>query len=129
MGHQRDYSEGVAEVVDEEVRRLIENAHDEAWEILVENRDVLDHLVLELLEKETLDKAELADVFAGVRKRPEREVWLSSSRRPVSDRPPVSSPTERLAPERLERQRLVRRTATRRARAWSCPPVDEGRVD
>ena len=45
MGHQRDYSEEVAGVVDEEVRRLIETAHDEAWEILVENRDVLDDLV------------------------------------------------------------------------------------
>ena len=42
MGHQRDYSEEVAGVVDEEVKRLIETAHDEAWEILVDNRDVLD---------------------------------------------------------------------------------------
>ena len=64
MGHQRDYSEEVAGVVDEEVRRLIEAAHDEAWEILVENRDVLDDLVLELLEKETLDKAQVAEIFA-----------------------------------------------------------------
>ena len=45
MGHQRDYSEEVAGIVDEEVRRFIENAHDEAWEILVENRAVLDRLV------------------------------------------------------------------------------------
>src|SRR5262249_58662253 len=87
-----DYSEGIAEVVDEEVRRLIENAHDEAWHILVDNRDVLDNLVLQLLEKETLDKAEVAEVFATVRKRPEREVWLSSSTRPVSDLPPVAFP-------------------------------------
>ena len=42
MGHQRDYSEEVAGVVDEEVKRLIETAHDEAWEILVDNRDILD---------------------------------------------------------------------------------------
>ena len=70
MGHQRDYSEEVAGVVDEEVKRLIESAHDEAWEILVENRDILDELVLELLEKETLDKAQVAEVFAHIRKRP-----------------------------------------------------------
>ena len=44
-------------MVDEEVKRLIETAHDEAWQILVDNRDILDELVLELLEKETLDKA------------------------------------------------------------------------
>src|SRR3712207_487143 len=56
MGHERDYSEGVASIVDEEVRRLIEAAHDEAWEILVENRDILDQLVLALLEQETLDR-------------------------------------------------------------------------
>ena len=46
------------------------SAHDEAWEILVENRDILDELVLELLEKETLDKAQIAEVFAHIRKRP-----------------------------------------------------------
>ncbi len=90
MGHIRDYSDGLAEVIDDEVRRLIENAHDEAWHILVDNRDVLDRLVLELLEKETLDKAAVARVFTDVRKRPEREVWLSSSTRPVSDLPPVT---------------------------------------
>jgi hypothetical protein len=53
-GHQRDYSEHVAGIVDEEVRRLIESAHDEAWHALNDNRDVLDRLVLELLERETL---------------------------------------------------------------------------
>lgn len=46
MAHPRDYSEEVAALVDEEVKKLIENAHNEAWEILVENRDVLDQLVL-----------------------------------------------------------------------------------
>jgi cell division protease FtsH len=97
MGHQRDYSEEVASVVDEEVRRLIEAAHDEAWEILVENRGVLDDLVLGLLERETLNKDELGQVFAPVVKRPERPVWLSSARRVVSDIPPVLTPAERTA--------------------------------
>jgi len=96
-GHQRDYSEEVAGVVDEEVRRLIEAAHDEAWEILVENRPVLDSLVLALLERETLNKEELSEIFATVVKRPPRPVWLSSDRRAVSDIPPVLSPTEKAA--------------------------------
>ncbi len=96
-GHQRDYSEDVASVVDEEVRRLIENAHDEAWEILVENRGVLDYLVLQLLERETLNKDDLATVFAPVTKRQERPVWMSSDRRVVSDIPPVLTPAERAA--------------------------------
>ncbi len=96
MGHQRDYSEGVAEIVDQEVRALIETAHDEAWEILNENRDVLDALVLELLEKETLDKEEVAEIFIPMRRKESRSVWLSSAGRPVSDLPPVETPAVRL---------------------------------
>jgi cell division protease FtsH len=65
--HERDYSEQIAAVVDEEVRRFIESAHQEAFDILVENRDILDNLVLELLEKETLDKDEVSTLFAPVR--------------------------------------------------------------
>ncbi|GAB3677645.1 ATP-dependent zinc metalloprotease FtsH [Angustibacter aerolatus] len=95
MGHERDYSEGVAGIVDEEVRRLIEAAHDEAWEVLVENRDVLDNLVLALLEHETLGGKELQTIFADLRKQPERPVWLSSERRPISELPPVTGPGER----------------------------------
>ncbi len=94
MGHQRDYSEDVAALVDEEVKKLIENAHDEAWEILVDNRVILDRLVLELLEKETLDKAQIATVFADVRLRSPRPAWTGSSRRIPSDVPPVRSPKE-----------------------------------
>ncbi|HZP51722.1 ATP-dependent zinc metalloprotease FtsH [Actinocrinis sp.] len=94
MGHQRDYSEEVAAIVDEEVKKLIETAHDEAWEVLVENRDILDRLVLELLEKETLDKAQIADVFRDVRMRPTRPAWTGSTRRVPSDRPPVKTPKE-----------------------------------
>ncbi|MBJ2120692.1 ATP-dependent zinc metalloprotease FtsH [Arthrobacter sp. MSA 4-2] len=95
MGSDRDYSDQVAFVVDEEVRRLIDNAHDEAYEILTENRDVLDRLALELLERETLNQAEIAEVFASVRKRGLRNVWLSKDSRPVHSLPPVVSAKER----------------------------------
>ncbi|MET7678930.1 ATP-dependent zinc metalloprotease FtsH [Streptomyces sp. NPDC005423] len=94
MSHPRDYSEEVAALVDEEVKKLIENAHNEAWEILVENRDVLDALVLQLLEKETLNKEQIAEVFAPIVKRPARPSWTGSSRRTPSTRPPVLSPKE-----------------------------------
>jgi cell division protease FtsH len=94
MGHQRDYSEEVAAIVDEEVKKLIESAHNEAWEILVENRDVLDNLVLALLEQETLDKAEVNEVFAPVTKRAARPAWTGSTRRQPSTRPPVMTPKE-----------------------------------
>ncbi|HIZ35911.1 MAG TPA: ATP-dependent zinc metalloprotease FtsH [Candidatus Ruania gallistercoris] len=94
MGHQREYSEDVAGLVDEEVRRMIDSAHDEAWQILNEYRHVLDSLATELLERETLNQAELAEVFAAVVKRDPRPVWLSSDDRPVSDLPPVQTPLE-----------------------------------
>lgn len=96
MGHQRDYSEEVAEVVDTEVRKLIEQAHDEAWEVLNANRDILDRLAGELLEHETLDHNQIAEIFKHVQKLPERPLWLSSDKRPVSDRPPISFPTEKM---------------------------------
>lgn len=95
MGSQRDFSEAVAGTVDHEVRALVDAGHHEAWEVLVEYRDVLDALVLELLDKETLNQAELAEIFAPVVKRPPREVWLSSEQRAVSDRPPVETQAEK----------------------------------
>jgi len=94
MGHGRDYSEEVAAQVDSEVRALVENAHHEAWEILVEYRDVLDDLVLKLLDKETLDKQEVLEIFAPVAKRPERDHPTGNGRRPLSTRPPVLTPAE-----------------------------------
>ena len=94
MGHQREYSEDVAGLVDDEVRRMIDSAHDEAWHILNEYRSVLDSLASELLERETLNQAELAEVFASVVKRDPRPVWLSSEDRPVSDLPPVQTKLE-----------------------------------
>ena len=92
MGSQRDYSERLSEQVDAEVRTLIENAHNEAWEVLNENRDILDKLATALLEKETLDHIELAEIFKDVKKMPERPQWLSSTKRPVSALPPVLVP-------------------------------------
>ena len=94
MGHQRDYSEDVASAIDEEVRKFIDAAHHEAYEILVENRDVLDALVLELLEKETLDKAEVEAIFEPLSRRPHRPAWTGSARRTPSDRGPVISAKE-----------------------------------
>ena len=81
MGHGRDYSEEVAAQVDAEVRALVENGHHEAWEILVEHRDVLDDMVLKLLDKETLDRDEVAEIFAAVPKRPSRQHPTGNGRR------------------------------------------------
>jgi cell division protease FtsH len=96
MGHQRDFSEEVAAAIDEEVRTFIDIAHHEAYEILAENRDVLDALVIELLEKETLDREEVARIFEPLKRRPNRPAWTGSARREPSKRPPVEVPARKV---------------------------------
>jgi cell division protease FtsH len=88
-GHQRDYSEEIAAIVDEEVRALIDNAHQEAYEILSVNRETLDKLVLELMERETLEKEEVAEIFTNVKAWPARKPWTGSKDRKPSKQPPV----------------------------------------
>jgi len=94
MSHSRDYSEEIASSIDEEVRRLIESAHDEAWEILVQYRDVLDDLVLQLMEKETLSRDAVMQIFEPVQKRPVRGSYTGYGKRLPSDRPPVLTKKE-----------------------------------
>jgi cell division protease FtsH len=97
MGHTRDYSDSIAAEIDAEVRALIELAHDEAWEILVEYRDVLDSIVLELIEKETVSREDMARLCAGVEKRRPMAPFNGFGKRRPSDRPPVLTPGERTA--------------------------------
>jgi cell division protease FtsH len=94
MSHSRDYSEEIASAIDDEVRRLIESAHDEAWEVLVQNRDVLDNLVLQLLEHETLSREQVLEIFAPVHVRPMRGSYTGYGKRLPSEKPPVLSPKE-----------------------------------
>ncbi|MFF2300830.1 ATP-dependent zinc metalloprotease FtsH [Arthrobacter bambusae] len=108
MAQERNYSDSVAYIVDEEVRRLIDQAHDEAYAILTENRDVLDQLALELLERETLNQAEIAHIFRDIRKRDFREVWLSKESRPVQTIPPVESRAEKAEREAQEQAKAAR---------------------
>src|SRR6056297_216832 len=92
MGHMRDYSEEVAAAIDEEVRTFIEAAHQEAYDVLVENRDVLDALVLALLERETLDKGEIEEIFTELKLRSPRPAWTGSARRAPDTRGPIPFP-------------------------------------
>ncbi len=77
MGHGREYSEQVAATVDAEVRALLDAAMHEATTSLIANRAVLDRLAEELLEKETLNEAELSEIFADVVKIKPRSTWVS----------------------------------------------------
>jgi cell division protease FtsH len=95
MGNQVDYSLEVAHEIDEEVRALIEAAHTEAWDILNTYRHVLDDLVFELLEKETLTRVDLERIFGQVEKRPRITAFNDFGGRTPSDKPPILTPAER----------------------------------
>jgi cell division protease FtsH len=87
-----DYSDQVAFEIDSEIRALIDRAHDEALEILTENRPNLDRIAAALIEKETLEKEELVEVLEGLEKRPQRTDGVKGSgvavaRRSVKSRP------------------------------------------
>ncbi|MGH3763464.1 ATP-dependent zinc metalloprotease FtsH, partial [Actinophytocola sp.] len=101
MGHAPDYSLEVAHEIDEEVRKLIEAAHTEAWDVLNTYRDVLDNLVIELLDKETLQRRDLERIFSKVEKRPRITAFNEFGGRTPSDKPPIKTPGE-LAKERGE---------------------------
>jgi cell division protease FtsH len=94
LGHSRNYSEDVAAKVDQETKLLLATAHQEAFDILEDNRDVLDALVLALLDKETLDKEQTAAVFEPLRRRPRRPAWTGSPDRSPSEIPPIDVPDE-----------------------------------
>lgn len=88
----RTYSEAVAGKVDEEVSKLIANAHQEAYDVLNTNRDVLDELVRQLFEKETLDKEQVAKIFEPLKRWPKRAAWTGSDTRKPSEVPPIDPP-------------------------------------
>ncbi len=90
----KGYSDRTAAIVDEEVSKLINAAHQEAFDVLAENRDVLDALVVELFEKETLNKEQVAEIFKPLRRRPKRPAWTGSDTRVPSSIPPVDPPTK-----------------------------------
>jgi len=100
-GGAREYSEDIAAKVDAEVAKLIANAHQEAYDVLSANREVLDELVRQLFEKETLDKEQVAKIFEPLKRWPKRPAWTGSDTRKPSDVPPIDPP-ERLIPQPVE---------------------------
>jgi cell division protease FtsH len=67
-----DYSDHIAFEIDKEIRRLVDEAHAEALEILTQYRPTLDKIVDALLERETVEKKELMELLGPVKKRPAR---------------------------------------------------------
>jgi len=66
ISEQRDYSDAVAELIDNEVRGLIDQEHAEARRILLENRETLDRVARALIEAETLEADEFVAIIDGV---------------------------------------------------------------
>jgi cell division protease FtsH len=65
MGHEPDYSDEVAREIDEEIRRVIEEAHDRATRLLQEHMDELHRISAILIERETIDKDQFGRLAAG----------------------------------------------------------------
>jgi cell division protease FtsH len=65
ISEQRDYSEEVAEQVDEEVRRIVSSAYQRVRQMLTTYRYELDAVATALLERESLDADEFVEIFEG----------------------------------------------------------------
>jgi cell division protease FtsH len=69
IAEQRDYSEAVAEVIDEEVKKIVDEAYDKAKEVLIASRDKLDMIANRLIEVETVDYDEFLQLMGDHLKR------------------------------------------------------------
>ncbi|GBC87192.1 ATP-dependent zinc metalloprotease FtsH [bacterium HR12] len=95
---QPDYSDQVAFEIDQEVRRLIDEAHDQALEILSEHREHLDRLARILVERETMDREEVEAFLAEIPKRPPRQQLVRGAGLAVARRAVRSERQARGAP-------------------------------
>ncbi len=95
VGHEPNYSDQVATDIDAEVRRLLDQAHEEAAEILTLHRATLDRMAESLMEHETLDEDMLNELFA------ELDTWDGAP-----GTRPVSSPSATDGPERVRATNL-----------------------
>ncbi|MEY4424001.1 MAG: hypothetical protein RLZZ258_1104 [Actinomycetota bacterium] len=94
MAQAREYSEATAQQIDAEVRAILDAAHDEAYKALNQNRKVLDEMAKQLMERETLQAEDIAQIFKPVKKLPLRSQWLSKKTRPVSKQGPIAIPVK-----------------------------------
>ena len=88
QGHARDYSDDIASQIDAEINMLIDRAHDEARAILETHRATLDALATALIERETVEDVELAELFKDI------DTWpgLQQDDSPAPVEPPFVAP-------------------------------------
>ncbi len=90
---QADYSEEIAKQIDDEIRRIIEEAHQRAKDLLLEKREILDRVSKILITRETIDRTEFEALLAGT---PEEEVFREKDKK--RDQPGGAKPTPRRPP-------------------------------
>lgn len=78
ISEQRDYSESMAKLIDEEVNRIISDAFKTAEKVLKEKNDLLEEIVRQLLEKETLEREAFEAIFSSSHTPPASEEQESS---------------------------------------------------
>jgi cell division protease FtsH len=102
IGEQKNYSEKVAEAIDEEIRRLIDAGYAQAVQILTERREILNTLAEELVKHETLEGDMLEQIFLGLPPldppTPTPTTPNSDSDEPQAVPRPGPQPTPRLLP-------------------------------
>jgi cell division protease FtsH len=90
LSSRRTVSERTAELVDEEVKRVIQTAFDRAKQVLTDNRDLLDKIAAALLDRETLTREDIEVLRRGEQLPPRAPVALPSSTTPPA--PPAAEP-------------------------------------
>jgi cell division protease FtsH len=87
ISEQRNYSEKVAEEIDEEVRRIIDHAYHAAKKILTDNRAKLDQIARKLIEVETIEGEDLMTLFNAP---PDVDVPIGEHEPPAPETPPTT---------------------------------------
>ena len=87
-----DYSDEIAREIDDEIRRIVEDAHQTSKDILAEHREQLDTISKILLERETIEAEEFVALLEG---KPEEEVFADEEE---EAEPPEAPPVRRRAP-------------------------------
>ena len=95
MAQAKEYSEATAQIIDAEIRAILDAAQDEAYKAITLNRKVLDATAKALMERETLNQEDIAKIFKAVKKLPKRTQWLSKKTRPVSRIAPIAIPKKK----------------------------------
>jgi cell division protease FtsH len=95
MSAEPDYSEEVAREIDDEIRRIIEEAHEMAHKVLREHMEELHRISNILIERETIDKEQFLRLLAGD---PEEDVFPDAEPEPEPEAKPTGEPRRQPKP-------------------------------